>query len=176
MATVKKRQVVADLQSKLTSSSVVVFADYKGLNVADATRLRASFREVGAELEVAKNTLIKIAADQGGIQGVEPLLSGPTIIAFGYDDLRAPSRVLNSFLKTNRTIEIKGGLLDGRVIGAKDVKSLADLPSKEILVSQVLRGLQGPIVGLQTVLTGPMRKLATALQAIQEQKANAQSA
>lgn len=171
MATIKKKQLVADLRSKLTSSSVTVFADYKGLSVADATALRVSFRDAGAELLVAKNTLTKIAADQGGIEGLEQLLTGPTILAFGYDDLTSPSRLLNSFLKTNRSIEIKGGLLGGRVINARDVRILADLPSREVLISMVMRGLQSPIAGLQTVLTGPIRQLATALQAIKEQKA-----
>jgi large subunit ribosomal protein L10 len=172
MATIeKKKQVVADLQNKLTSSKVAVFADYRGLNVADATELRVAFREAGAELVVAKNTLTRLAASKEGIEGLEPLLVGPTIIAFGYSDLTTPSKLLNSFLKTRRSIEIKGGLLEGRVIGARDVRILADLPSREVLVSQVMRGLQGPIAGLQTVLTGPIRKLVTALQAIEEQKA-----
>ncbi len=87
MATIdKKKQLVADLQSKLSSSKVAVFADYRGLNVASATALRVSFREAGAEVMVAKNTLTKIAADRVGIQGLEQLLTGPTIIAFGYAD------------------------------------------------------------------------------------------
>jgi large subunit ribosomal protein L10 len=172
MATIeKKKQLVADLQSKLTSSKVAVFADYRGLNVANATALRVSFREAGAELIVVKNTLAKIAADQVGIHGLEQLLTGPTIIAFGYADQVTPSKLLNSFLRTNRSIEIKGGLLDGLVISARDVRVLADLPSREVLVSQVMRGLQGPIAGLHSVLAGPIRKLATAIQAIQEQKA-----
>lgn len=172
MATIeKKKQLVADLQSKLTSSKVAVFADYRGLNVADATNLRVSFREAGAEILVAKNTLTSIAAKQGGIQGLDQLLTGPTIIAFGYQDPTVPSKLLNNFLKTKRSLEIKGGLLDGLLISAKDVKQLADLPSREVLVSQVMRGLQGPLAGLQTVLMGPIRKLAYALQAIQDQKA-----
>ena len=166
----KKKQLVVDLQSKLTSSRVAVFADYRGLNVADATALRVSFRGAGAELLVAKNTLIKIAADRGGIQGLEQLLTGPTIIAFGYNDPTVPSRPLNSFLRTNRSLEIKGGLLEGRVISARDVKVLADLPGREVLISHVMRGLQGPIAGLQNVLVGPIRKLVTALQAVKEQK------
>ncbi len=172
MATIeKKKQLVADLASKLTSSKVAVFADYRGLNVADATALRVAFREAGAEILVAKNTLTRIAAERGGIQGLEVLLTGPTIIAFGYTDLATPPRLLNNFLKTKRSLEIKGGLLEGRVISTRDVRLLADLPSREVLVSQVMRGLQGPIAGLQTVLAGPIRKLAYALKAIEEQKA-----
>jgi large subunit ribosomal protein L10 len=176
MPTVKKEQTVTELQSKLASSKVTVFANYRGLDVANATALRVSFREAGAEVLVAKNTLTKIAADQEGIHGLDQVLTGPTMIAFGYNDLTVPSKLLNSFLKTNRSLEIKGGLLDGRVISPGDVRVLADLPSREVLVSQVMRGLQGPIAGLQTVLTGPIRKLAYALQAVQEQKAGAQPA
>jgi len=172
MATIeKKKQLVADLKTKLASSKVAVFADYRGLNVSSATALRVSFRAAGAEVTVAKNTLTRLAADQVGIHGLEQLLTGPTIIAFGYADPVTPSKLLNSFLKTNRSIEIKGGLLDGRVISAKDVRTLADLPSREVLISQVMSGLQGPIAGMQSVLAGPIRKLITALQAIQEQKA-----
>jgi len=177
MATVKqKKELVAALADKLTSSQLAIFADYKGLNVADATALRVSFREAGAELRVAKNTLTKIAASQGGITGLDQLLVGPTIIAFGYQDPLVPAKLLNNFMKTNRSIEIKGGLLAGRLIGAREVRMLADLPSREVLLSQLLGGLQSPIAGFQSVLAGPIRKLVYALKAVQEQKAGAQPA
>jgi large subunit ribosomal protein L10 len=172
MATIeKKKQLVSDLAVKLATSKLAIFADYRGLNVANATALRVSFREAGAEIRVAKNTLTKIAAEQRGITGLERLLTGPTIIAFGYQDPTVPAKLLQNFLKTNRSIEIKGGLLEGRLISAGDVKQLADLPGREALISQVLYGLQAPIAGLQSVLAGPIRKLAYALNAIRESSA-----
>ncbi len=107
---------------------------------------------------------------------MEQLLIGPTIIAFGYQDPAVPAKLLNNFIKTNRSLEIKGGLLEGRLINAREVRLLADLPSREVLISHVLGGLQSPIAGFQSVLAGPIRKLLYALKAVQEQKSGAQSA
>jgi len=166
-----KPQIVADLAKKLKSSKAAIFADYRGLNVADATQLRKSFREAGAEIRVVKNTLTRIAADQSGFEGLNEFLTGPTAVAFGFQDPVVPAKLLMDFTKTNRNLEIKGGLVEGRVVGAREIKALADLPSREVLVSQVLRGLQGPLAGLSAVLQGPIRKLVYGLKAIQDQKA-----
>ncbi len=167
----EKAQIVADLAEKLKTSKAAIFADYRGLNVADATALRKSFREAGAEIRVVKNTLTRIAADKAGFKGLDGFLTGPTAIAFGFQDPVVPAKLLMDFTKTNRNLEIKGGLVEGRVVGVGEIKALADLPSREVLISQVLRGLQGPLAGLSAVLQGPIRKLVYGLKAIQDQKA-----
>lgn len=166
-----KAQIVADLTEKLKTSKAAIFADYRGLNVAEATELRRSFREAGADVRVVKNTLTRIAADRAGFEGLERFLTGPTMIAFGFQDPVVPAKLLMDFNKNNRPLEIKGGLVEGRLVGVNEIKTLADLPSREVLISQVLRGLQSPLVGLAGVLQGPIRKLAYCLKAIQDQKA-----
>lgn len=95
---------------------------------------------------------------------------GPTAIAFGLEDPVAPAKVLMDFAKKNKNFEIKGGLIEGKVVGFAGVKTLADLPSREVLLSQVLAGFNAPLTNLCSVLQGPMRKLVYALRAVQEQK------
>jgi large subunit ribosomal protein L10 len=167
----EKAQVVAELEEKLKSSKTVVFADYRGLNVADVTNLRRTLRDAGVEMRVVKNTLTSIAVVNVGYEGLNEFLSGPTAVAFGRDDPVAPAKLLIGFTKNNKNFVIKGGLVEGSIVGPQSIKSLADLPSREVLVSQVLRGLNRPISGLATVLQGPIRKLAYALKAVQDQKA-----
>ena len=137
--------------------------------MAQATELRRKLREAGVEFKVLKNTLTAIAAKKL-IRRVDLLLVGPTAIAFGYDDPVAPAKVLSEFAKTNPALELKGGLLEGKVLDVAGVKALADLPSREELLSQVLRGMQAPISGLVNVLQGTIRNLVYALDAVRKQK------
>ncbi|MGB9792556.1 MAG: 50S ribosomal protein L10 [Thermacetogeniaceae bacterium] len=167
----EKAQIVAELTEKLKTSRAAIFVDYRGMNVAEATELRRSFREAGAEVRVVKNTLTRIAAERAGLEGLDGFLTGPTMIAFGFHDPVIPAKLLIDFSKNKRPLEIKGGLVEGRVVGVNEVKALADLPSRDVLISQVLRGLQGPLYGLVGVLQGPIRKLVYCLKAIQDQKA-----
>ena len=102
-----------------------------------------------------------------------PLLIGPTAIAFGYDDPVAPAKVLSEFARTTPVLELKGGLLEGKVLDVDAVKALADLPSREELLSQVLRGMQAPIAGLANVLQGTIRNFVYALEAVRKQKEEA---
>jgi large subunit ribosomal protein L10 len=167
----EKKKVVAEIEEKLKSAKSAIFADYRGLNVAEATQLRRKFKEAGAEFRVVKNTLTRIAASRSGIEGLDEFLFGPTAIIFGFEDPVIPAKILVQFIKENQKLEIKGGLVEGKVVKAAQVRSLADLPSKEVLISRVIGGLQAPIAGLQFVLKGPLQKLVYALRAIEEQKA-----
>ncbi|HAA90671.1 MAG: 50S ribosomal protein L10 [Thermoanaerobacterales bacterium 50_218] len=167
----EKKKVVAEIEERLKSAKAAIFADYRGLNVAEATQLRRKFKEAGAEFRVVKNTLTRIAASRSGIEGIDEFLIGPTAIAFGFDDPVVPAKLLVEFIKENQKLEIKGGLIEGKVVKAAEVKSLADLPSRDVLISRVLGGLQAPIAGLQFVLKGPLQKLVYVLRAIEEQKA-----
>lgn len=167
----EKVRVIAELEEKFRNSKAAIFADYRGLNVDGATVLRRSFRSAGAELRVVKNTLTQIAAERSGFQELHEFLTGPTAVAFDLQDPIIPAKLLIDFAKTNKNLHIKGGLVEGRVVGSEEIKFLAGLPGREVLIAQTLRGLQGPLVGLASVLQGPLRKLVFTLKAIHDQKA-----
>jgi large subunit ribosomal protein L10 len=167
----EKKKNVAELEEKFKSSKTAIFADYRGLKVADATDLRKNCREAGVDFRVVKNTLAKIAAENAGLQELDKMLVGPTAVAFGLEDPVIPAKVLVDFAKKNRTLEIKGGMVEGRFVELPEIKTLAELPGRDVLISQVMCGLNAPIANLCSVLQGPIRKLVYALQAIQDQKA-----
>ncbi|QGG49197.1 50S ribosomal protein L10 [Heliorestis convoluta] len=171
----QKAQVVSEIKEKFEQSKSCVFADFRGLTVKDATELRSKFREAGVEFKVCKNTLTRIAANEVGIEGLDPYLEGPTAIAFSFGDPVAPAKILSDFIKEKKNIalSIKVGVVDGKVIDADGVKALADLPPKEVLLAQVLAGMQGPLVGMANVLQGPIRKLGYALEDLRKQKESA---
>ena len=157
------------LAELLKESTVTVLADYTGLNVEAMTVLRAACRESGVELRVLKNTLGRLAAAQIGLSELTEFQDGPTAYAFS-DDVVAPAKTLREFAKTYPQLRLKGGVLEGNVVSADQVTSLATLPSREVLLSQMLAGLQGPILGLVNVLNGNIRGLAQVLAAIRDQK------
>jgi large subunit ribosomal protein L10 len=165
-----KVAVVDEISEKLAKSQVVIITDYRGLNVQQITDLRAKLREAGIEYKVVKNTLTKLAADKNSIEGLDVYLEGPSALAFGYDDPVVPAKILSEFAKTNPALEIKVGVLEGKVIGPEGVKQMADLPSKEVLLAQVVGGIQAPITGFVIVLAATIRGLVNALDAIRKQK------
>ena len=173
MARPEKVAVVEELKDKLTRAQAVVLTDYRGLNVQDITELRKQLREAGVEYKVAKNTLTTLAANETDLSELTQYLTGPTAIAFGYDEPVSVAKVLSEFARTHKALEIKGGVLEGRVIGADEVQALADLPSREELLGMVARAMQGPIAGMAIALQGIVRSLAYALNAVREQKEGA---
>lgn len=170
MARPEKEAAVAEIQEKLSSSQSVILADYRGLNVQEATELRKKLREVGVEFKVAKNTLTKLAAKNAAIEGLDDLLEGPIALAFGYDDPVAPAKVLAEFAKDHQNLELKGGVLEGKVIDLNMVNSLAKLPSKEALLAQVAGLLQAPIRNLVNVLSAPLRNTVYVLEAVRKKQ------
>lgn len=173
MARPEKVAAVAELAEKLQKGQGVILTDYRGLTVKDMTELRSELRKVGVEFKVVKNTLTLLAAKQVEIEGLEPILEGPTAIAIGYDDPVVAAKTISEFAKKNDKLEVKAGILTGKVIDAEGVKALAELPSREQLLAQVLRGMQGPISGLVNVLHGSLRNLVYVLEAIRKQKEEA---
>ncbi|MDI6880500.1 MAG: 50S ribosomal protein L10 [Desulfitobacteriaceae bacterium] len=163
----EKAKLVAEIREKFDKATGVVLADYRGLTVAQVTRLRADLRQADVEYRVLKNTLVRRAANEVGVKGLDPYLEGPTALAFSADPV-APAKVLSDFAKTNKNFKIKAGILEGRVIGPDGVKALADLPPREVLLAQVLRGMQAPLSGMANVLQGPIRKFAYALEALRK--------
>lgn len=168
----EKGQMVSEIREKFQKSSGVVLADYRGLTVAQVTQLRAQLRQAGVEYRVLKNTLVRRAASEVGVEGLDPYLSGPTAVAFSADPV-APAKVLTEFAKANKlkSFQIKAGVVEGKVIGPDGVKALADLPSREVLLTMVVRGMQSPLVGMVNVLQGPIRKMGYALEEVRKLKA-----
>ena len=173
--TAEKQTTVVELKEKLAQTKGAVLINYRGITVAQDTKLRRKFREAGVEYRVVKNTLTRIAAKEIGIEGMEAYLEGPTAMAYSAVDPVAPARIISEFIKESKlqTVEIKAGLVEGKVIDANGVKALASLPSREVLIAQVLAGFQTPIVGIVNVLQGTIRNAVYVLEAIRKQKESA---
>jgi large subunit ribosomal protein L10 len=166
-----KEKLIAELADKLSKSTIVIATDYRGLNAKDMVSLRRQLRVAGVEYQVAKNTLTKFAADKTDHSGIDELLFGPLALAFGYDDVVKPAKILNDFIKASgANLKIKGGLLDKKLLRPQDVISLANTPSKEVLLAMLLGRLNAPLQGLHTLLSSPIRGLAYALNSIAQQK------
>ena len=165
-----KIALVDEIKEKIEKSQSIVLVNNHGLTVEEVTKLRKELREHGVDYKVYKNTMLKRAFDATGNEAANDLLVGPTVVAFGIEDAVQPAKILNDFAEDNERLEIKGGLLDGRIVSVDEVKELAKLPSREVLIAQLLGGLNAPIQGLATVLSGNIRGLAVALNQIREKK------
>jgi len=166
----RKEQIVKEFKEKLEKAQTVILSNYKGLTVEDDTALRRKFKEANAEYKVYKNTLMTIAAKDLGYEELTNYLEGPTSVAFGYDDPVAPAKVLADFIKTHKGVEIKAGLVNGKFVTVEEIKALAELPSKEELIAKVLGSMNAPITNLVFVLSGTLRSLLYALNAVKEKK------
>jgi large subunit ribosomal protein L10 len=167
----KKQTMIGEYVAMLSDAKAVLVTEYRGMTVADITRLRRQIEESGAHYVVVKNTLFKRALVQVGLPVPEELLTGPVAVGIVPRDAAAASKTLADFGVTNELLVIKGGLLGERQMNKAQVLSLATLPSREVLLSQVLAGLQSPIAGLVNVLNGPIRGLVYVLQARSDQLA-----
>jgi large subunit ribosomal protein L10 len=154
-----KQQVVTEIADKLRASKSTIVVDYRGLTVGEATELRKQLREAGIEFKVYKNSLTRRAAEQAEVAELNAHLTGPNAIAFSNEDVVAPAKVLNDFPKKHEALEIKAGVIEGKLVSVEDVKAIAELPSREGLLSMLLSVLQAPI-----------RNLALAAKAVAEQK------
>ncbi|WP_430789297.1 50S ribosomal protein L10 [Virgibacillus flavescens] len=160
-----KKQVVQEITEKFQSSQSTVLVNYRGLDVAEVTELRKQLRAEGVEFKVYKNTMTRRAAEQAELGELSDTLVGPTAIAFSKDDVIAPAKVLGKFAKTHTALEIKGGVIEGKVATLEQLSELAELPNYDGLVSMLLSVLQAPI-----------RNLAYVTKAIAEQKEEQQGA
>ena len=167
MPTERKKENVRLLSDRLERCAVAITTNYRGLSVAQMTELRRTLRQAGVEYRVIKNTLARFAAEQAGKQELMGIVEGPTAIAFGYtDDIVQPAKVLSDYIRTSRTrLTIRGALLDGRVLSAEEVQALSALPSKEVLITNLLGAMQGPIFALVRVLSANLQGLLILLQA-----------
>jgi len=166
MTTKKKLQVVDQLAELLSQSKFVIATDYRGLSVAEMSELRHQLRNIGTEYHVVKNSLAKFAAENVGKQGLSQLLTGPTALAFGHEDILQLAKALADYIRISKTtLSIKGGLIDSQLIGSEEVRSLATLPSIEVLRARLLGLLLSPIFSLQNVLSANLRGLNSVLNA-----------
>ncbi|WP_216831094.1 50S ribosomal protein L10 [Alkalihalobacterium elongatum] len=155
----KKQEVVTEIATKLRDSKSTIVVDYRGLNVSEVTELRKQLREAGVEFKVYKNTMARRATAEVELTELDAQLVGPTAIAFGNEDVVAPAKIINEFAKKHEALEIKAGVIEGRIATVEEVKALAELPSREGLLSMLL-----------SVLQAPVRNFALATKAVADQK------
>ncbi len=171
MPTATKEARVSEIKERFSAAEAVILIDYRGLSVKELEELRRKTREAGGDIKVYKNSLTEIAIRELALPNMDEFLQGPTAFVFVETDAVAPAKALTTFAKEHQALELKGGFVQGRVVGASDVKAIASLPSREELIAKLLGTIQNPLRGTVTVLSGPARGLATALDAIAKQKA-----
>jgi large subunit ribosomal protein L10 len=155
----EKQLAVSEIAEKLKNSKCTIVTDYRGLNVSQVTQLRKSLREAGVEFTVLKNSLTRRATANAELTELDQYLTGPTAIAFSTGDIVAPAKILTEFAKKNDKMSVKAGVVEGSVVGNDQIKALAELPSKEGLLSMLL-----------SVLQAPVRNFALAVKAVAEKQ------
>ena len=162
----QKAEQVEEIAERLKRAKVAILTDYRGLTVSQLQDLRTRLRGGEVEYRVVKNTLARRAAEAAGVKALDAELKGPVAIAFGYDDLSTPARLINEFVRATRLkLDITGGLVEGRVFTPEQVKQLADLPSRESLIAQLLGTLQSPVGQLVGIMQTPLQQLLGVLDA-----------
>lgn len=171
MPTDEKRQAVTELADLLRSASAMAVADYRGLKVSDMQSVRRSLRDAGVQLHVAKNRLLKIAADEAGTDELKPMLTGPTALAtISGDEVALAKALQEAFRPYSRVVTLRGGLLGNRAIDAAQLARLASLPPREVLLARLAGGMAAPISGMAGVLAGNLRNLVGVLSAVADKK------
>lgn len=159
-ATIAKKQAIVDeTVEKFNNAASAVIVSSRGLTVEQDTNLRKNLREAGVELKVIKNSILKRAAEKAGLEGLDEVFAGPTAVAFSNEDVVAPAKIIAEFAKEADKLEIKGGIIEGKVSSVEEIKALASLPSREGLLSMLL-----------SVLQAPVRNVAYAVNAVVESK------
>jgi large subunit ribosomal protein L10 len=166
----KKKLIAENLKEKFSKSKVVIVTDYKGLDVMAINALRRKLREENIDYQVAKNTLLIRASEGTDVAVIKKYFVGPSAIAISYEDPVAPAKVLTEFAKENQKLEIKAGVMGNRVLDAAAIKSLAFLPSREVLLGQVLSAMNGVPTAFVRVLNGVTGNFLNVLTAIKDQK------
>ncbi len=166
----EKKQIVAEIKEKLDAASLVICTDYRGLNVQQVTELRNQLRVPGVEYRVLKNTMFRFALQQAGYEDMANQIAGPNAVVFSDEDPVGPAKTIIEFAKTNKQLEITAGILEGRTISPEGIKDLAQLPSREILLGQVVGTMQAPITSFVRVLNANLTGLVRVLDGIREQQ------
>jgi large subunit ribosomal protein L10 len=173
----EKVAVVDEVRERLSSSTAVLLTEYRGLKVSEIAELRRNLRTAGGDYKVYKNTLVRFAVAELGIEGIDELLVGPTALAFVEGDAAAVAKALRDYGRTNPNLVLKGGMLGSKALSADEAKALADLPSREVLLSRLAGGLAAPMQQFAGLLQALPRNMAYGLKALVDQKiANGESA
>ena len=173
MERAEKNAVVAELQQKLQQAQVTLLANPIGLTVAEVTQLRRQLRAAGGEIQVAKNTLAKLAVADTSYAPISEMLEGPNALVFGYSDPVAVAKVLVKYAEDNSKLTIRGGVLDGKALPAEAVTNLAKLPSREVLIGQLLGMLQAPASQLLRTINEPGARFVRLIEKLRAAKADA---
>ena len=170
MPKTKNIEQVKELSETFSKATAVYFTEYHGLNVSDVTKLRSEFFKADVEYKVTKNTLIKLAAEQNEISGLDDVLKGSTAIAVSYDEPVAPAKVIKEFTKDSDLPTVKGILFDGEFLAGEEFKKLADMPSKDELLAKLIAMLNSPLQKLASTLSAPLQNTVGVLNSLKEQK------
>ena len=171
MPTEAKEATVAELRDELAKARTMIVSEYRGLTVKEIAEIRRALRKQDITYRVVKNRLMRIAAQDSVGEALNPLLTGPTAIAFGTDEAGTAKAVLDATRPYQRVVRITGGVLGQRAIGADDVTRLAALPPREVLLAKLAGGMQAPVGTLAGLFAAPLHNLGFALQQLAEQKA-----
>lgn len=158
-AIAKKETLVQEATAKFEAAASVVIVDYRGLTVEEVTNLRKQLRDANIEMKVIKNSILSRAAKKAGLEGLDEVFTGPTAIAFSNEDVVAPAKIIDEFAKDAKALEIKGGVIEGKVSSIEEITALAKLPSRDGLLSMLL-----------SVLQAPVRNVAYAVKAVAEKQ------
>lgn len=162
----KKEKIIDNLEEVISNCSIGVLTDYRGLTVSQMTALRRRIQEAGGEYRVVKNTLARLAVARADREELADSFEGPVAIAFGYSDITEIARIITGYIRETRlSLGIKGGFTSDRVLSPADITTLSTIPSREILLAQLLGQMNSPITSLVRVLASPVRGLAQVLQA-----------
>ena len=145
VAIAKKAAIVDEVTEKFSAAASAVIVDYRGLTVEQVTELRKQLRDANVEMKVIKNSILVRAAEKAGLNGLEEVFSGPTAVAFSNEDVVAPAKIIDEFAKTADKLEIKGGIIEGKVASIEEITALAKLPNRDGLLSMLLSVLQAPV-------------------------------
>jgi large subunit ribosomal protein L10 len=166
----EKGEVISTFRKKFSEAKSVVFTDYKGLTVAEVSELRDFLRKDGIEFRVVKNTLARIASEGTPVSPAKDLFKGPVAVAIGYHDpVIAPKRVLE-YVKKNEKLRLCGGIIEGRLYNLDEVKAVAELPSREVLLSMLIGSFQAPLSKMASAFTATIRTMGYALNALKSKR------
>ncbi len=166
----EKERIVAEIKQDLEMSDSVIVTDYKGLDVETITNLRSNIKKVGGRYRVIKNALLRRAIQDTDAASIDPLLVGPTAIATMKGDVVSLAKALVEFSKDNENLKLKGGILAGRPISPDDIKNIASLPGREVLIGRMMGTLNAPMAGLVGVLIALIQRFVFVLRAIEQKK------
>ncbi len=166
----EKKKIVEDIHKKFSESEVVILTDYKGLNVEKINELRGKLKESGVEYKVVKNTLLVRASEETDISLIKDSFKGPSAVALSCDDPVTPAKILTEFAEDHEALEIKIGIINGKILDLSAIKKLSALPSREVLLGSLLSVMSGVPTAFVRALNDMPKRLLNVLQAIKEQK------